>query len=130
MRIVLNTTQGYASLNYFDDVDGISLAYACEIDVAVSILPSMDAGGVGASEQHGTGLVVSYAVTSSALALNGSWVCYDDFNKFSSNTSCLQAGFDYGSPKSSDTRRDTSHGPSSGVKVGQKCAGTGTTLAG
>ena len=118
MRIVLNTTQGYASLNYFDDVDGISLAYACEIDVAVSIIAP-----TGASEQHGTGLVVSFIAPQ---ANNGSWVCYDDFNKFSTNTSCLQAGFDYGLVKSYDTRRDTSHGPSAGVLVGQGCKGGGT----
>ena len=112
MRVVLNTTTPFPTLNYLLDADySLTLAFACRVDAAVAIVPLADY-----PSPHYVGAVVSYA---DVTAFSGTAMCVDGLstNAFAWNTACIQAGFDSG--KGYEYPRPT--GLVSGVDVGQNC---------
>ena len=112
---MLDTTSVPFSLRYLNDPTGdIALAFACEIDVAVQINPEAN------SALKSVGVLISYA---DPADVNGSEVCYDDFQLESGNTACIQAGYDSGISKTYSQRR-SGFGPNNaapGLMVGQSC---------
>ena len=124
MQVVLNTTTSEPFLAYLNDpTSSLTLPYACEIDIAVTIHPTSTLAGFSADTLRGIGLVISYADPS---LVNGSLVCRYAFYFPSGNVSCYQNGYDGGLSQQDDNLHE-SNGHAPGLFVGQYCLGTGTS---